>query len=194
MRLPQSRRPILLLDLMALVAAVALTLISPAIMRTIIGAESLRSWDRRQYVEHLGSLILLWWTAMLLMLVFAISRSKFRRTYREPGHAAVLAVGAACLLLFAKQAVSALAMATVAEWSSSKYFWVFSILELAPDASGASVVAVWLILAITGAGRRSSDWFDRLCCSAGLIWISWALTHQLVWHLPITWLKHSGLR
>ena len=191
---PRTKRPILLLDLMAIVAAVAFTLISPAIMRTIIGAKSLHSWDRRQYVEHLSSLILLWWTATLLVLVFAISRSKFRRSYREPGHAAVLAVGAAFLILALQQAVSALAMVSVADWPELKYFWVFSILERAADASGASVVAVWLILALTRAGRRSSDWFDRLCCVAGLSWISWAVTHHLVWILPITWLRTSGIR
>ncbi len=187
------RRRLLLLDLMALVAGVALTLISPAIMRTIIGAKLLERWDRRQYVEHLGSLVLFWWTAVLVVLALIISHRNLRRVVRQPGHAAVLAVAVAFALLGAQQAVSALAMAAVDEWPESKHFWVFAILERAGEASGAAVAAVWIILAVTGARRTSSDWFDRLCCAAGLIWVFWALGHLLVWILPITWLKMSGI-
>jgi hypothetical protein len=55
------RRPLHLLDLMALVAAVALTLVSPAIMKAIIPAASYQVWDRRQYVPHLAALVLIWW-------------------------------------------------------------------------------------------------------------------------------------
>ncbi len=163
-------------------------------MRTIIGAKLLVSWDRRQYVEHLGSLVLFWWTAVLVVLALMISHRNLCRVVRQPGHAAVLAVAVAFALLGAQQAVSAVAMATAADWPDSKYFWVFSILERAGDASGAAVAAVWLCLALSRAGRASPDWFDRLCCSAGLIWVFWALGHQLVWILPITWLKTSGIR
>ena len=191
---PRTRRRLLLLDLMAVVAGVALTLISPAIMRTIIGAKMLLSWDRRQYVEHLGSLVLFWWTAMLVVLVLIISHRNLRRVVRQPGHAAVVAVAVAFALLGVQQAVSALAMAAVAGWPGSKYFWVFAILERAGEASGAAVAAVWVILAVTGARRTSSDWFDRLCCGVGLVWVLWGLAHLLVWHLPITWLTTSGVR
>lgn len=190
---PRTRRRLFLLDLMAVVAGVALTLISPAIMRTIIGAELLERWDRRQYVEHLGSLVLFWWTAMLILLVLFVSRGNLRRAARQPGHAAVLAMAVAFAFLGVQQVVPAVAMVTIDDWPLSKYFWVFDILERAADASAAAVAAVWVTLAVTGARRASSGWFDRLCCGVGLIWLFWGLAHRLVWVLPITSLTTSGI-
>jgi hypothetical protein len=190
-----NRRPLRLLDLMALVAAVALTLVAPAIMRAIIPAESHHNWDRRQYVIHLTALVVFWWTAMLVVLALIGSRSNLRRTCRQPGHAALFAVAGAFLFLGVQQLAMAIVMGGVIGWPSNvlNYYWVFNILEPAADVSGASVVAVWLILALTRAGRRSSNWFDRLGCVLGMIWILLGLVNHLVWWLPIPWLTTSGI-
>src|SRR4051812_36404767 len=85
------RRPVRLLDLMALVAAVALSLTSPAILGAIIPAGSHAAWDRRPYVVHLTSLVLFWWTAALVVLLLIEPRPPLRRSCRRPGHAAPLA-------------------------------------------------------------------------------------------------------
>ena len=88
-----SRRPLRLLDLMALVAAVALTLVSPAIIKAIIPAASHFNWDRREVVIDLVSLILFWWTAILIILVLLESDWDFRTTLRQPGPAATFIGG-----------------------------------------------------------------------------------------------------
>jgi hypothetical protein len=64
-----ARRPLRVLDLMALVAAVAMTLISPSVMKAIIPTDSHNNWDRRQYVAHLVALVMIWWSAALSSLV-----------------------------------------------------------------------------------------------------------------------------
>jgi hypothetical protein len=45
----------------------------------------------------------------------------------------------------------------------------------APESAAAAIVAVWSILAVTGMGRRPSDWFDRLCFFFSLLWVLWCL-------------------
>ena len=90
-RMPARRRPLHLLDLMALVAAVALTLVSPAIMKAIIPAASYKFWDRRQYVPHLAALVLIWWTATLVPVVLCGACPGLRRVIRSYGCAAILA-------------------------------------------------------------------------------------------------------
>src|SRR5262249_19079928 len=110
------RRPVRLLDLMGLVAGVALALIAPAIMKGIIPAEKHATWDRRQYVAHLASLVLFWWTAILVALALVDARSGLRRSCRGPGHAALFAVAAAFLFLGAQQAVSVLVLGGVVGW------------------------------------------------------------------------------
>ena len=71
MRQARTRRPLRLLDLMALVAAVALTLVAHPLMKAVVPADSHDTWDRRQYVVHLISLVLSFWTATLLALVLS---------------------------------------------------------------------------------------------------------------------------
>jgi hypothetical protein len=193
--LPPIRRPLRVLDLMALVAAVALTLIAPAIIRAIVPARSLQAWDRRQYVAHIVSLALFWWTLTAAALALIEDRRNLRHACRRPGHAAIFAVTAAFLFLVLQRVVSALLLAGVIGWPPGMipYFWLFAILEQAPHAAAASVVTVWLLLATINVERSRSDWFDRLGCVVGSVWVLWGLTNQLIWHLPIPWLTTSGI-
>ena len=105
-----SRRPLRVLDLMVLVVAVAVTLISPGIMKAIIPAESYHNWDRRQYVAHLTALVMIWWTVALLPLVLAEGRSRLQHACRNYGVAACLAAMLAVVLLFARQVPIVLVM------------------------------------------------------------------------------------
>ncbi len=196
MRQARTQRPVRVLDLMALVVAVALTLVAHPLMKAIVPADSHDTWDRRQYVVHLTSLVLSLWTATLLALMLAGPRAEIRRACRSPGHAALFAVAAAFSFLAVQQVVTALVLGGIVGWPPEmvRYFWVFNVLEPAADASAASVIAVWLILALTRTGRVSSGWLDRLGCAVGLIWILWGLVNHLVWFLPIRWLQTSGIR
>jgi hypothetical protein len=194
-RQARIRRPVRLLDLMALVAAVALTLVSHPLMKAVVPADSHDTWDRRQYVIHLASLVLSFWTATLFALVLSGPRAEIRRACRCPGHAALFAVAAAFSFLAVQQVVTALILAGIVGWPPRmvRFFWAFNVLEPAADASAASVIAVWLILALTRTGRASSSWLDRLGCALGLIWILWGLVNHLVGFLPIRWLQTSGI-
>jgi len=88
-----------------------------------------------------------------------------------------------------------LILAFTAGWSPSGLFppRLFDVLEHAPTAAAAAVVAAWTVLALTGAGRKPSNWFERLGCSVGWIWIAVAFLAMVVWFAPITWLMKSGI-
>ena len=189
------RRPLMLLDLMLLIAAIALTLVSPGIMKAIIPVESHHNWDRRQYVAHIAALIAFWWTAALVPLILSWARADLRRISRNYGYAAILASTITALFLVVRQAPAVFLLLFTAGWSPSGLFGprLFDILEHAPTASAAAVVAVWTILALTGAGRNPTNWFERLGCLVGWIWIALAFLIMVVWYAPFTWLTTSGI-
>ena len=178
---------------MALIALVALTLISPTIMKAIIPRNNQATWDRRQYIVHLVSLVLLWWTAILAALVLNNSRSDLQRACRRPGPAAIFAAGTAFLYLAVQQL--AVSLVWVFGWPQRlvPYYWVFNILEHAGDAAGVSVAAVWVILALIKTERHSTNWLESLGRAVGWIWISWGLLNHLVWFAPIPWLTGKGI-
>ena len=88
-----------LFDLMALVAAVALTLISPAILKATFPEGGQNTWDHRQYVVHLTTLMLFWWTAILMVLGLFGNRGNLRRASRGFGPSALIALSGAFLFL-----------------------------------------------------------------------------------------------
>ena len=188
-------RPLHLLDLMALVAAVALTLVSPAIMKAIIPATNHQNWDRRQYLAHLAALVMIWWTMTLVPLVLSGGRRDLQRVFRGYGCAAILAAATTALFLLLRQVPAVILLATGAGSSPLGLFQprLFDILEHAPDASAASVIAVWTILALTGTGRRPSDWFERLGCLVGWTWIMMGFLSLLIWIVSIPWVMRSGI-
>jgi hypothetical protein len=192
---PARRRPVRLLDLMALVAAIAFTLVSPAIMRAIIPAESLHNWDRRQYVAHLASLVMIWWSAALVPLVPSGSRPGIGRVARSYGCAAILASTLAILFLVLRQAPAVILFSAGVGSSPLGVFKprLFDILEHAPDACASAVVATWTILAMIKAGRWPSNWLERLGCFVGWMWIVMGFLSLLVWVVPIPWLIRSGI-
>jgi hypothetical protein len=189
------RRPLHLRDLMAMVAAAALTLISPAIMKAIIPARSYDRWDRRQYVAHLAALVMIWWTVTLVPLAFAGARPGLRRILRSYGCAAILASATALLFIIARQVPVVILRAAGVGHQQYGILQsrVFDLVEHAPDAVGASVVAAWTILALTRTGRRPSTWIEWLGCVMGLTWMVLGILALLVWVIPIPWLTRSGI-
>jgi hypothetical protein len=184
-----------LLDLMALVAAVALTLVSNAILKAIIPAANHHNWDRRQYLAYLAALVMIWWTAALVPLVLFGNLLRLRRIMRSYGCAAIIAAATAVLFLVARQAPAVILLASGHGSSPMGLFEprLFDILEHAPDASGAAVIGVWTILALTGAGRPPANWFEWLGCLAGLIWIILGFLSLLIWVVSIPWVMTSGI-
>jgi hypothetical protein len=180
---------------MALLAAVALTLVSPGIMKAIIPANSYARWDRPQYITHLTALVMLWWTLTLAALAFAGRHLRLRRALGSYGFAAMVVSALAVLFLVLRQAPALILHATGMGSYGLGLFYsrVFDILEHAPDAVGASIAAAWTVLAVTRTGRWSSNWFERLGCILGWAWIVIGLLVPFVWGHPIDWLKWSGI-
>ncbi len=192
---PAPRRPLHLLDLMALVAAVALTLVSPAIMKAIIPAASHHNWDRRQYLAHLAALVMIWWTATLVPLVLSGDPRGLRHVTRGYGGAAILAAVTAAAFLLVRQVPAIILLATGAGSSPLGLFKprLFDILEHAPDASAASIIAVWTMLAVTRSGRRPSNWFEWLGCLVGWSWSVMGFLSLIIWIVSIPWVMTSGI-
>lgn len=193
---PPVRRPLRVLDLMALVAAVALSLISPAVMKAIIPAESHHNWDRRQYFAHLAALILIGWTAALIPPMLAAGRSRLGQVCRNYGSASAIASIVAALLLCLRQIPAILMILSTGATNPMGLFYprLFDILEHAPDASAAAIVAAWALLSLSGMGLRPANWFDRLCALVGGAWILMGvLVVPLIWYTPVKWLTTSGL-
>ena len=196
--MPSSRPPrraVHLLDLMALVVAVAFTLVSPGIMKAIIPADSHHNWDRRQYLAHLAALAMIGWTVALLPVVLSGGRRGIRRIVRGYGCAAVLAAAVASCFLLLRQVPAVILLASGSAPSPLGLFSprLFDILEHAPDASAASILTAWTILALTGAGRRPSTWSERLGCLMGGAWILLGFLSLVIWFVPIPWVGRSGL-
>src|SRR5215217_2114161 len=95
------RHPVRLLDLLALVAAAALPLGMPAVVKAATPAELRKTWVRHQYVEYCAVAMLYGWTAVLLGLRLA-DRPAPRRGRRDAGLAALVAVAATFALLAVK--------------------------------------------------------------------------------------------
>ena len=55
-------------------------------------------------------------------------------------------------------------------------------------------VVFWSLLALSGAGTRSSNWFERLCCLVGWAWIVMGLlVVPFIWYSEIKWITTSGI-
>jgi hypothetical protein len=187
------RRPVRLLDLLALVAAVALALGMPAVVKAATPAEARTKWARHQYVEFCAVSTLYGWTAVLLGLRLA-DRPAPRRSRRDAGVAALVAVAATFALLAVKQIATVLVVLASQGWEPvAEHAWFHFLLYYSNDACGAAVVAVWLSLALGGALRRPSDWLSWAAALLGGLWILLTLVGPLIYYLPISWLQVSGI-
>ncbi len=186
-------RPIRLLDLLALDAAAALALGMPAVVKATTPAEIRTKWVRHQYVEFCAVSTLYGWTAVLLGLRLA-ERPAPRRSRREAGVAAIVAVAATFALLAVKVLAWALVALALQGWDTmAEHAWFHFVLLYSVDACGAAVVGVWLSLALGGALRRPSDWLSWAAALLGGLWILLTLVEPLIYYLPVPWLKRPGI-
>ena len=65
---------------------------------------------------------------------------------------------------------------------------LWQLLEHAPEVSGA-IVAVWVVLALTGAGRKPSNWLEILRLIFGVLWVVWYFVHYWMFFADLPWLK-----
>jgi hypothetical protein len=191
-------RPMRLLHLMMLVAAFALTLIiPPAIIKATMNSLSrgtsngilMHPWSMKEQLTYEVSLALTLWTMILAMIAVVGNRSRVRRAGRSYGISAIFAASSALILLFIQGIGAALQLplrgALIFPYPGSYYIpTVFWKLVAAPEGVAAAIVAVWSILALIGAGRRPSDWFDRFCFLFGLLWVLWYFGRDLMILLP----------
>ncbi len=62
-------------------------------------------------------------------------------------------------------------------------------LEHAPQFSSGAIIAVWLILALTRAGRRPANWFELLSLIFGSLCIVWFFVRYWVSYADLPWLS-----
>jgi hypothetical protein len=178
-------RPLRLSHLIALVTAIALTfVIAPALLRVI--EQPVSGWGGREHLTYETSLALVFWTPILTVVAVAGNRLQLRDAGRTYGIAAIFAAATALLVIFVRGLVSGMIHwhvfgVPLVLWPDSPYSpGARDIVYSAPAGAASSVVAVWSMLVLTGAGRRSSDWFARLGFLFGLIWIFWYLGSDFI--------------
>jgi hypothetical protein len=173
------RRPLRLIHLIVMVATVAVALtLTPFLMKVIEQPFAGWDWDERLY--HQISLTLTFWTPILALIAAIGNRYRVRRASRSYGTSAVFAAAAAIILLLVKGVIEAIpgfpGGAPIIASSLSHFSPAARrLVNEAPEGASAAIVAVWSVLALTGAGRRPSDWFDRICFLLGLLWVLWFL-------------------
>jgi hypothetical protein len=185
-RLP--RRPFRLLHLMALIAAVALTLVIPSALMKVI-MQPLSCWGPQEQLAYKTSLALTFWSPILAILAVISNRSALAQASRSYGSSAILAAATAIFVLFVRGLHSTLLgyFHGVSFFPDSGSYYgptARCLVADAPAAAAAATVAVWLVLALTGAGQRPSDWFDRFCFFFGLLWLLRYLGRALILALP----------
>ena len=177
------RRPLRLFHLMALVAAVALTLIIPPALMTVI-TQPLSGWGWREQLTYQAS-----FARDPLDAVPGANRD-VRRTIPSSTRQCLIrdwsglrgdggTIPAPCprfdpRVYLVSPRLSRLPVRKLLLPDGER------IRGHAPGAASA-IIAAWLILALTGAGRRPSDWFDRFCFVFGQVWILWCLGSDFMW-------------
>jgi hypothetical protein len=193
-----ERRKFTLLDMMILVAAVAVGLwlrpqnLPPGFERAI--EESIR--------QHSLRLLALWsrlilngepmnygffsirpmvsvWTLTLLLLELIHFRPPLRRLARQPGFAACCAV-ALVIVLVGPMNIAMLdrSVDPVPIWAKVRAYLRVA-LGFGHGQCGAAVATAWLTLVLTGRWRPRPDWLDRAGRALGIFWIA---------IIPLIWL------
>jgi hypothetical protein len=187
--------PLRLIHLMTFVAAVALTLVVPSSLMNLI-QQPLSGWGPTEQLAYKITLALIFWTPIvaLVAVILAIrTRSRVGRVGRSYGTAAVFAAAAATFLLVVRSLSSSLIewyFVGILPFRYRGSYWTPKATRLAIDAPAATataIVAVWLILALNGVGRRPADWFDRFCLLFGLLWVLWYLGRDAFLVIPTLW-------
>ncbi|WP_165072676.1 hypothetical protein [Paludisphaera rhizosphaerae] len=208
------RRPYRLIHLMAITAAVALTIGLPPTLVTVL-KNPRGYWSPQDRATYIVVAALAFWTPVLALIAMARGRVELRRSARSYGGASVLAATAAMTLLCTRVFLATLAYefhqlnwfgqipgkkATLwPGWPLEKtlgalifshpdsYFSPLAWRVVAEGAEGivAAIVAVWVVLALSGKGRRPVPLFDQCCFFVGLGWVLWLLWRDVAPPLPL---------
>ncbi|MDG3007955.1 hypothetical protein [Paludisphaera mucosa] len=159
-------------------------------------------WERGAYML-LSALAV--WTLILAAIPLAGGRRGLRRAARCYGYTAAYASAAAMLLLFLDEIVSKaipyvrgapfppgapwqvlgkLAFPWPGTWYSHE---LWKVVVEGNGATAAAVVGAWAALALSGAGRRPTGWFDRIGVLMGVLRISGFLVRRVEPYLPAWW-------
>jgi hypothetical protein len=172
-----ARRRFDLLDLMGLVAAVALGISTPVELPG--SARPVHSW--RSWWKDGGAPIGLAVSIVLVLAQFRPRRRVLGRLTRRPGFTAALATLASCGVLILGQLGQFLE--TWARMGPRNAYRAITLTRqigwgLSMNAGGA-VAAVWTALALGGRWRPERSWPDRLGLVLGLYWICRPLVRWL---------------
>ena len=66
---------------------------------------------------------------------------------------------------------------------------VWQILEHVPEIASSAIIAVWLILALTRAGRKPSNWLEIPSLIFGAICVVWWVVHFWVFYADLAWFQ-----
>ncbi len=192
-----ARRPLLLLHLMALVAAVALTLVAPpALMQAVMRSFGpMSSWNRQMYLDGVITLALGLWTVALGPLALVANRRRLREAACSYGASTAFSSAVALGFLLASKAVDQFGTWSIFGWPAglaSRDIYLNTLggmLHEIPKVEAAAVVTVWSILALAGVGRRPSGWAGALGLILGICWVAWCLVGRMVLLLDSPWLR-----
>jgi hypothetical protein len=186
---PAQRRPLRPLDMMAVVAAVAMAfVIPPNVFWAIIKPPA--GMIPRDGLNYEISLALSLSTLLIALIAVIANLSQSRWPIGSYGTSAVFAAAAAIFLHAVQGLGSALFWLyyhgfPIFQFRDSYYShttWRF--VEEAPAGAAAAIAAVWLILALTGAGQRPSGWFETFCFYFGPLWVLWFLGRDFMLLIP----------
>lgn len=196
---PPARRSrsLRLLHLMALVAAVALTIVVPpyqmqAVMRSF---GPMSSWNRFMYLDGVITLALTSWTVLLAPVVLIANRSRLREAGCSYGTSSLFAAASALYFSIGATIVEKVSTWAISgwpiEWSTLALYlqMLGGMLWIIPKVAASAIVAAWSILALAGVGRRPSGWLEIACLILGLCWIAWCLVGKQVLLLDPPWLR-----
>ncbi len=177
-------------------AAIALSLGTPAVIKAAVPIESRRTLVHHAYAEYIAALVLYCWTAVFISLWLADRRANLRQGCREAGPAALVAIAVFFLLLLVQQAALTLVDIGIGRgWPQvlREYHGAIILLSRSSEGCGAAVVGAWSILVVSGSGQRPSDWFSWSASVLGGLWVLLAVVQPMIYYLPIPWIKQIGI-
>ena len=115
------------------------------------------------------------WTVALIVIRMMPPRPSRSRLFRQPGFVACLAVLGTLLLNLPFVGLQlVLAALNLSSKNDPRFYANVAFVAqeiLRPDLIGASVVAAWAILGLSGRWRSEPTWLDRAGVGSGILWV-----------------------
>jgi len=174
---PGRRGSLRLADLMAAVAMVAVAMALPS--TASLWADLPLAWGRAG--QRFVTLLLFeggFWAAAVGSALAVLHRRRLGWAARSYGAAAAFAGGAGVAFVFIDSLALTLVAGRVNPRSalfprSPSAEVLLRFLSQLPPGAACAVAGAWLILALTGEGRRPSGWLEWLGLGLGLFWVVW---------------------